>query len=69
MCYADTYTLTTAKADIDFTILAVAVGGAFGTTAVSATTVTQSTAACSSFTVYTLEYYNKTTKLWVDYNS
>lgn len=41
----------------------------FGTTNVGATSVTQSDATCSSFTVYTLEIYNSVTKLWVDYNS
>jgi hypothetical protein len=31
--------------------------------------VTQSISGCSSYTAYTLEIWNSSTKVWVDYNS
>ena len=71
ICWNDSFTLTTAKSDINHTILAVDLGSNnFGTTAVAATSVTQSDATnCASFKQFYLEYYNPTTKIWVDYFS
>jgi hypothetical protein len=66
-CIADYYTLTTPKTDIVHTVLATVSGGGYGTTNVAATSVTQSESSCSSFTEYSLEWYNPTTKVWVNY--
>ena len=66
-CINDFYTLITAKTDIVHTILATASGGNYGVTSVGATSVTQSDSTCSSYTQKSLEWYNPTTKGWVNY--
>jgi hypothetical protein len=66
-CINDFYTLTTAKTDIVHTILATISGGNYGVTSVGATSVTQSDSTCSTYTQKSLEWYNPTTKVWVNY--